>query len=128
QHRAVNAAVGRGLHAAGARGLARPQRGVEPHVAALHELTGDVDVVVLDEYQAAAELRIAGLNQDVLDELLAALVARMGLSGEDDLDWPIAVVEQANQTRDVAKEQCRSLVGREAAREADRQRLGVENL
>ena len=52
----------------------------------------------------------------------------MGLAGEDDLDRPLRVPQQARQPLDVGEQQARALVGREAPGEADRQDLGIERL
>ena len=60
QDRAVQHAVGGRLHAAGAGGLMRPARRVEPHVHALHQVAGDVDVVVLEEDDPPADVGLAG--------------------------------------------------------------------
>ena len=54
----VQHAVHRRLHAARAARLERLARGVQPHVAALHEQMRDVQIVVVDERDAAAELGI----------------------------------------------------------------------
>ncbi len=53
----VQAAVTAGLHAAGAGGLERAARVVQPDVAAAHHLARDVDVVVLDEHEPPREAR-----------------------------------------------------------------------
>ena len=58
---------------------------VQPHVDALDQVPADVDVVVLDEDDAAGEARVVPQVGDLLDQLLARLVGRMGLAGEDDL-------------------------------------------
>ena len=44
-----------------------------------------MEVVVVDEGDAAAEHRIDGAAVDVLQHPLAAVVGGMGLAGEDDL-------------------------------------------
>ena len=45
----------------------------------------DVQVVVVDEGDAAAEQRIERAPVDVLQMVLAEIVGRMRLAGEDDL-------------------------------------------
>ena len=52
EDRQVQAAVEHHLLAAGAAGLERPPRVVQPDVDALHQVPADVDVVVLDEERA----------------------------------------------------------------------------
>ena len=78
----------RGLHAARAAGLERLPRVVQPDVAALHEEVRDVQVVVVDERDAAAEHRIERAPVDALQVMLADVVGRMRLAGEDDLHRP----------------------------------------
>ena len=90
EDRQVQAAVEHGLLAARAGGFQRPARIVEPHVDALHQVPADVDVVVFDEHDAAGEPRVVPQVGDLLDELLARLVGRMGLAGEDELHGPLA--------------------------------------
>jgi hypothetical protein len=53
---------------------------------------------------------------------------RVRLAREEDLHRPAGRVEDAREPLGIAEEQRAALVGREAAREADRQRLGVERL
>ena len=128
EDRAVQPAVEHGLHAAGAGGFLGSARVVEPDVDALDQVPGDVDVVVFDEHDAAGEARIVAQVGDLLDELLAGLVGRVGLAGEDELHRSLRVVDQLEQLVELAEEQVGSLVGGEAAGEADRQRAGVEHV
>ena len=98
EDREVQAAVEHDLLAAGAAGLERAARVVEPDVDALHQVPADVDVVVLDEHASCR--RTAGRCVscgDLLDQLLAGLVVRVGLAGEDELDRPLRVVDQRGQ-------------------------------
>ena len=75
----------RRLHAAGAAGLLRAARGVEPDVDAAHDPPRHADVVVFEEDEAVLHvLALAELDQ-ILDELLALVVgmARRIVSGVD---------------------------------------------
>src|SRR5262245_32909988 len=65
-----------------ARRFERPSRIVQPDVDALHEVSADVDVVVLDENNFIGESRIAHEVCDLLKNSLAGLVLWMSLSGE----------------------------------------------
>ena len=85
EHRQVQPAVEHHLLAAGAARLERAQRRVEPDVHALHEVPRHVDVVVLDEHQAAGEARVARHLDDLPDQPLAGVVRRVRLAREDDL-------------------------------------------
>ena len=95
EDRQVQAAVEHGLLAAGAGGFQRAAGIVQPHVHALDQVPADVDVVIFDEDQPAGEARIVPQVGDPLDQLLARLVGRMGLAGEDDLQRPLRVVDHA---------------------------------
>ena len=72
------------LASSGLRGV------VQPDVAALHQEVRDVQVVVVDEGDAAAEQRIERALVDALQVVLADVVGGMRLAGEDDLDRPSA--------------------------------------
>ena len=61
----------RRLHAARAARFERLARVVQPDVAALHEEVRDVQVVVVDEGDAAAEQRIERAPVDALQVVLA---------------------------------------------------------
>ena len=65
---------------------------------------------------------------EVLDQLLAGGVHRVRLAREDDLDRPLRVVQQFPQAVRVLEEERAALVLREPPREADRERLRVEEL
>ena len=124
----VQAAVATGLHAAGAGGFERAARVVQPDVAAGHHLARDVDVVVLDEHQVAREFAVFAQMDDLLDEALAVVVARVGLAGEDELDGPLLVAAQFHDVLELLENQRRALVGGEAAGEADGQRVGIQQM
>ena len=122
----VRHAVDRRFHPAGAARLERLARVVQPHVAALHEEVRDVQIVVVDEGDASAEQRIERALVDALQMVLADIVGRMRLAGEDDLDRPAGRVEDPRQPLRIVKHEFRPLVAGEAPREADRQRVGFE--
>ena len=85
-----------------------------------------MQVVVVDEGDAAAEHRIDGAAVDLLEVVLAGLVGRMRLAGEDDLHRPARGVQDAHQPLGVVEDQLGPLVAGEAAGEADRQRVRIE--
>ena len=121
-------AVERRLHAARAARLERLARVVQPDVAALHEEMRDVQVVVVDERDAAAEQRIERASVDALQMMLADVVGRVRLAGEDDLHRPARGVEDPREPFGVVEHELRPLVAGEAAREADRQRSGSSSV
>src|SRR5215471_19250675 len=84
EHRQIQAAVQHDLLPAGAAGLERTSRVVQPNVHTLHEVTADVDVVILDEQNLAGKLRIVHESGDLLQNLLARRVERVRLAGEDE--------------------------------------------
>ena len=85
-----------------------------------------MQVVVVDEGDPAAEHRIDGAAVDLLQMVLAGLVGGMRLAGEDDLHRAAAGVQDAHQPLRVVEDQLGPLVAGEAPREADRQRVGIE--
>ena len=62
-----------------------------------------------------------------LDDLLPGPVGRVGLAGDHDLHRALVRRQDAAQALLVAEQQVGALVGREAAREADGQRVGIEH-
>ena len=82
----VQAAVAAGFHAAGAGSFQRPARIVQPDVAAGNHLPRHMDIVVLDENQMALQFAVFAQMNDVLDEALAFVVARMRFAGKNELD------------------------------------------
>ena len=114
------------LHAARAACFERFARVVEPDVAALHEEVRHVQVVVVDEGDAAAELRIQGLPIHPLKMMLADVVGGMRLAGEDDLHRPPGRIQNPRETLGVLEDQVRPFVAGEPARKADCQRLRLE--
>src|SRR5581483_8764850 len=123
---AVERAIDRRLLPRGAARLERPPRRVEPDVDALHEHAADAHVVVLEEEHTAAERRLLAELEDVLDELLPRAVRRVRLAGEQDLHRPLLVEEQVAQLVRVGEDEAGPLVGGEAAREADGERVVAE--
>ena len=94
KNRAIQYAIERGLLAAGATGLERAARRVQPHVAAVVHRAGDADVVVGDEDEAVAHIGVSGELGDLLDQALAGMVGRVSLSGEDELHGSINVEQK----------------------------------
>src|SRR5690606_27096461 len=125
EDREVRDTVRRGLHAAGAGRLERVTWVVHPHIDAGHEVLRKAHLVILDERNASTEPRIPRLKVDLLDELLAALIGRVGLAGEDELDWALRVGQDPGQPIDIAEEQRRALVRRETPGETEREDVRV---
>src|SRR3712207_8642010 len=64
------------------RSLQRPQRVVQPDVAAPVEVAGHADVVAGQERDPVPDLRVVGELHHLLDQLLAAVVGRVALAGD----------------------------------------------
>ena len=56
---------------------------------------------------------------DFTQYLLSGLISRMRLAGKQKQYRSLAAVDQSRQTRTIAQQQGRTLVGREATREAE---------
>ena len=63
-----------------------------------------------------------------LDQGLPRLVRRMGLAGDDELHRALRIRQQAQQPLRVVQQQVRPLVGRKAARKAQRQGIGIKEM
>ena len=126
EDRAVEHAVQRGLHARRARRLVGPPRRVQPEVDALHEPPRERHLVVLEEDDASRRGGLAREVHDELDQILALLVGRVRLAGDEHLDRPLGIGEELREPLGTAEEEARALVRREAAGEADREDVGVE--
>ena len=62
------------------------------------------------------------------NQRLAGLVCRMRLAGDDELHRALAVAQKAKQPLGVMQQQVRSFVGREPARKAQREGVGIKEL
>ncbi len=87
-----------------------------------------MDVVVLDEHEIARKFAVLAQVNDLLDEAFAVVVARMRLAGEDELDGALLVVRELHDVLELLENQRRAFVGGEAAREADGQRVGIQQM
>ena len=70
--------------------------------------------------------RVVGELHHLRDELLAAVVGRVALAGDDDLHRTLRVQQQRLEPFRVTQHQGQPLVGRDPAGEADRQHVRVE--
>src|SRR5687767_6702289 len=88
----IQAAMAAGFLSGGARSFERAARIIEPNVAAGNHLTRDMHVIVLDKDEPAFEFAVFAEMNDVLNETLPFIVARMGLARENKLNRPVRVV------------------------------------
>ena len=85
----VQRAVGDRLHAAGAARLHRPARRVQPDVDPLDHPARHADIVLLQDDDPAADLVAPAKARPGAKQLLAAVVGRVGLAAEDELNRPL---------------------------------------
>ena len=57
----------------------------------MHQVAGEVHVVVLQKEDATVEELFAGEVDDLADQVLAGVVLGMGLPGEEDLQRSVAI-------------------------------------
>ena len=114
------------FHATGARRFHRHAGQIHPYINALNQQVCEMHSVVFHERNASLELRIAGELVDILQDLLARIVGGVRLAGEDNLYWAGSVRHQSAQSLDIAKNEIGALVGCEPTREADGERVGIE--
>jgi len=86
----------------------------------------EVHLVVFQEGDPALEPGFARERVYALEHLLAGLVGRVRLPGEDKLDRSPRVGQEALQPVEIAEDQRRPLVGREPPGESDRQSALLE--
>jgi hypothetical protein len=60
-----------------------PLRSIQPAIAALHQEVRDVQIVDVDEGDAAAERGVNGMRVNALQVMCAGIIGRMGFSGEN---------------------------------------------
>ena len=87
---------------------------------------GHGHVVVGQERDPVPDLGLGGEAGEVGDQRLAALVGRVGLAGDQQLDGSLLVQQQPGQPLLVLQQQGEPLVGGHPAGEADGQHLRVE--
>src|SRR5438552_18461514 len=73
----IEAAMAAGFHPAGARGLERTARRIEPDITTGNHLPRHVHVVILDENQVPLQIAVFAQVNNMLDVTLAIVVARV---------------------------------------------------
>jgi hypothetical protein len=128
QFREIDASIDEHFHAARAASLPGPARRVDPDVHSLHQALGQKHVVVAEEDHMGARLGPPDEMRSIPGSGLARLVLRMRLAGDDELHRALRIAQQTKQPLRVVQQQVRPLVGREAARKAQRQRVGIKQM
>src|SRR6266404_9845138 len=90
----IETAVAAGFHTAGARGLQRTARRIEPNIAAGNHLSGHVHVVILDKNQMTLQIAVFAQVNDVLNVTFAIVVARVRLAGENKLHGTVLIARK----------------------------------
>ena len=90
-------------------------------------MAADVDVVVLDEHESIGELAVVHQLGDALQDALAGFIEGMRLAGENEPHGTLRVVDHRGQLLNVGQAQVGALVGGEAPRKADGERVGAED-
>src|SRR5271165_819564 len=117
-----------GFHAAGAASLFSTARVVEPEVNTLHQLTADLDAIVLQKNDVFRNVGVSGKLDDFADQGLARQISRVSLTGNHDLHRHLAIGEQALQAIDIAEQQRGPLISGKATGKPDGQGVGVQYL
>src|SRR5262245_7584138 len=81
----VQAAVAAGFLAAGTGGFERAARVVQPYVATGNHLARNVHIVILDEDEVALQLAVFAEMDDMLNEFLSIVIARVRFAGINEL-------------------------------------------
>jgi hypothetical protein len=123
----IQCAVRRGFHPACATRFERTSRRAQPDVRALSHRTRDGHVVAFQEDQAAAEFGAAAERDDLLDQFFAGVIARVSLSGEDNLHGTARIVQNPRQAFGIAQQQVRAFVRRKSPSEPNGQSVGIEH-
>lgn len=122
----VQPAVQRALHPRRSAGLQRPQRVVQPDVAAPVEQPRHRHVVIGQEGDPVPHLGAVGEPHHLLDQRLAAVVGGVRLTGDDRLHRPLLIEQQPFQPSRVAQHQGQPLVRRNPPGEPHGEHIGIE--
>ena len=128
QNAQVESPVDGGLHPRGSARFHRLEGVVEPDVDALHKVLSNVDVIIFHKDQSVLHIVTAGYVENLLDQLLASLVRRMGLPGEDELNRALGVGENLHESLGILENQVGPLVRGETTGKADGQVPGIEEV
>src|SRR5665213_3266717 len=122
----VHAAVAAGFHAARAGSFERTARVIQPDVAAAHHLARNVNIVIFEKHEVAREFAVFAEMNDLLDETFAFVIARVRFAGENKLKGALFVAREFDDVFELLENERRAFVSGEAAREADGQRVEVQ--
>src|SRR5208282_3659810 len=115
----------RRLHSAGSRGLQRKLRRIQPQVHAGSDFSPKLEIVIIQKYHRHGfTQRLLGMK-NTPNNVFPAAIVRMRLPGINNLEVP-GILGHLPQTIEVGKDQVSALVSGSAARETDRENLGIK--
>src|SRR6267143_4178702 len=79
----IETAMAASFHAAGARGLQRTARRIEPDITTGDHLPRHVHIIILNKNEVPLKIAVFPEVNDVLDITFAIVVARVRLAGEN---------------------------------------------
>src|SRR5258708_13554641 len=97
QNAAIRQPVHRGLLAAGAAGFVGSDWIVQPHICTRNEITGHIDIVVLQKDHLATKGIAAREAIDLLNQVFARLIGWMRLASEDNLQRVLRIAHNLFQ-------------------------------
>ena len=128
QLREIDAPIDQHFHAARPASLPGPAWRVDPHIHALHQVFSQKHVVITQEDHMGARLWPADELPPLLNQGLSRLVLRMRFASNNELHRTLQITEQTKQPLRIVQQQVRSLVGCEAPRKAQCQRVGIKEM
>ncbi len=126
QLRHINAAIDQHFHAAGSARLPWSARCIKPDVHPLHHVLGQMHIVVAEEDRARTCFGAADKLHPVPDHILAGLIRRMRLAGNDELHGTLWIIQQAQQALRIMQQQIGALIGGKAPRKAHGQNMFIK--
>src|SRR4029077_10506056 len=90
----VQATMAAGFHAAGAGCFERSARIVQPDIAARYHLPGDMDIIIFHKHHGPRQFTVFADMDNLLDEPLALVIARVRLARKNELHRPLLVARE----------------------------------
>ncbi len=91
QLRQIDASIDKHLHAACSTSLPGPPWRIDPDIYPLHQVLGQMHIVVAEEYHMGARLGPPNEMGPFLNQGLPRPVRRMSLTGKDELHRPLSI-------------------------------------
>src|ERR1019366_5568830 len=91
QLRQINAPIDKYFHAACSTRLPWASWRINPDIHSLHQMLGQMHIIVAKEYRMLANLWLTDKTYPFLNQCLTCLILRMGLTGDYDLKRTLRV-------------------------------------